>query len=295
MLCATCTALMDGADWQMAQARRHPVPSRAEQILLGRAIRAWQDWPDGPDQAPPAVARRGRRALDRMVTGNLRLVFRFAAAHRSAGLELEDLIQAGSEGLLHAARRFDPSRGYAFSTYAAWWIRQSLQRERRHAWAIAVPLEVAALADRAAAVAERLQRGGMSASLEDLAAELSTAKPVSAERLERSLRVNAECRCRSLDVTLKGTEALSLVDACAAPDPSPLEVAMDQERLDRVRQAIDGLREPERDVVLAVDFEGLSYAAAAMSRQPTREGLRRRHLRAKRDLVRALGDLAVCA
>jgi RNA polymerase sigma factor (sigma-70 family) len=287
--------MVDGSEWQMLQARRHPVPNRTEQILLGRAIRAWQDWPDGPEQAPSRIIRAGRRALDRMVTGNLRLVFRFAANHRGAGLEMEDLIQAGSEGLLHAARRFDPARGYAFSTYAAWWIRQSLQKERRHAWAIAVPLEVAALADRAAAVTERLQRGGLNPTLEEIAAELSTAKPVSADRLERSLRVNAECRCRSLDVTLKGSDALSLVDACAAPDPSPLEVVMDEERLERVRRAIDGLREPERDVVLAVDFEGLSYAAAAMSRQPTREGLRRRHLRAKRDLVRALGDLAVCA
>lgn len=104
----------------------HPVPSALEQIERGRAIRAWQDWSGGPDAAPPRVRRFGIKSRERLVTGNLRLVVNVAKRYQSRGIPLEDLIQEGSLGLTTAAEKYDPGRGYMFSTYSYWWIKQRI-------------------------------------------------------------------------------------------------------------------------------------------------------------------------
>lgn len=104
----------------------HPVPTATEQIEYGRAIRAWQDWAGGPDAAPPRVKRFGLKGRERLVTGNLRLVVNVAKKYQSRGIPLEDLIQEGSLGLTTAAEKYDPGRGYMFSTYSYWWIKQRI-------------------------------------------------------------------------------------------------------------------------------------------------------------------------
>jgi RNA polymerase sigma factor (sigma-70 family) len=123
---------------------RLPIPSREEQVLLGRAIRKWLDWDPAPEKAPPGVQRAGRRAREQMVLRNMLLVAtqaRSFSVSSVVALEPQDLIQEGAIGLTRAAEKFDPTRGFSFATYAVPWIRQSMTRLVHTSGSIRLPVK----------------------------------------------------------------------------------------------------------------------------------------------------------
>ena len=127
----------DPVSWYLATIGRIPLLTPAEEIELGNQVQAMmaltedgsREIEDGElTTAQRRLLRIGRRAKERMMKANLRLVVSVAKKYQGKGLELLDLIQEGSLGLERAVEKFDPTRGYKFSTYAFWWIRQSMTR-----------------------------------------------------------------------------------------------------------------------------------------------------------------------
>ncbi|MFO7629242.1 MAG: sigma-70 family RNA polymerase sigma factor, partial [Prochlorococcaceae cyanobacterium] len=123
----------DPITWYLATIGREPLLTAAEEIELGNQVQAMMSLiedskiEDYSDLQKRAI-RIGTRAKERMMKANLRLVVSVAKKYQNKGLELLDLIQEGSMGLERAVEKFDPTRGYKFSTYAFWWIRQSMTR-----------------------------------------------------------------------------------------------------------------------------------------------------------------------
>ena len=125
---------------------RIPLLEHDEEILLGRQvqrlmeIKACEDLLDNPNKEELAKSlgitikelrkeiRDGEKAKDKMVTANLRLVVSVAKKYTKRNMELLDIIQEGTIGLVRGVEKFDPGRGYKFSTYAYWWIRQGITR-----------------------------------------------------------------------------------------------------------------------------------------------------------------------
>ncbi len=117
---------------------RHPLLGKDDEIRLGQAIQtgvaAARELEERSTTDPcrraelDCQALSGEEAAATFVKCNLRLVVSIAKRYPASGLSLLDLVQEGNFGLMHAVRKFDPSKGFKFSTYATWWIRQSIGR-----------------------------------------------------------------------------------------------------------------------------------------------------------------------
>jgi RNA polymerase primary sigma factor len=186
---------------------RIPLLSPAEELHLGGIVQEWLSHPN----PPLALQRSGARARNRMVSANLRLVIVICRRYRgrigSLQLEMLDLLQAGNLGLIRAVEKFDPSRGYKFSTYGYWWIRQAVTRFINDLGSsIRIPNQIRSLAYRV----HHLQAGSEVVLSSQTMAESLGEKP---QRLERSLRAVALCSPMSLDQPVGSTgDKSSLLD-----------------------------------------------------------------------------------
>jgi RNA polymerase sigma factor (sigma-70 family) len=128
----------DSVGLYMAELGRYPLLTKQDEVDLARTIATGRsaeiELQDGSER--PALERRqlskavhaGERATQRFVQANLRLVVSIAKRYQGSGQPLLDLIQDGNLGLIHAVKKFDGSKGFKFSTYATWWIRQAISR-----------------------------------------------------------------------------------------------------------------------------------------------------------------------
>jgi len=161
--------------------------------------------------------RLGRRARQRMCSANLRLVVTIARKYANQHLQLEDLIQEGNLGLMKAVDRFDPSRGYKFSTYSYWWIREGITRAiASKARTIRLPVHVGEHLGKLRRAQHQLwQQYGRAPSVDELA-EITGLKPLDI----REILFRAQ-QPLSLDSTSSSVEDDNLLQriSCVAPRP----------------------------------------------------------------------------
>jgi RNA polymerase primary sigma factor len=235
-------ATLDSFQLFLQAAGRHPLLTAAEEVELAKRIE-----------------RGDAEAKARMINSNLRLVVSIAKRYQGHGLPLVDLVQEGVLGLIRAVEKFDWRRGYKFSTYATWWIRQAVQRGVANKSSdIRIPVHIR----------EREQR--ISRAERDLVARLerepSDEEVAKAARLSVSQvrEVRSAPRSVSLDRRLGDeSDAAELGELLAAEAPSPAEEADAVFRRDAVRTALGELPDRER-AVLELRF-GLADGEAASS------------------------------
>lgn len=258
----------------------------AEEVELGTIIQRWRQH---PEPCPPGIKRRGMRARDQFVRANLRLAVSYVTRRCQRLVKAhgqEDLIQAANMGLITAVERFDPARGYRFSTYAYWWIFQATSRwADQHSRLITIPGSHCQHLGRIGPIKNRLEQElGRVPTRQEIATELG----VSLQVLEQVIQNGQPIASLDQVVTDDGLELGSI---CASYDRS-IEDEEDQRERWRQAEQLRGLiaRLPVSDqrlLTLAWGLDGVEVPRAELAQQ---EGLSTRALETR--LTRLQASLA---
>ena len=234
------------------------------------------------------IERGDRRAKERMINSNLRLVVSIAKRYRGRGVPFGDLIQEGVIGLNRAAEKFDWRKGFKFSTYATWWIRQACQRAiSNQSRTIRVPAHVHERRAKLARLTREFETAhGRQPTIEELA-QLSSYEHQHVEEALGAVEASV-----SLNQAVGADGEGELGDLLANPDAvDPAEEAGEALRRRSVRTALQALPENERRILeLRFGFEGEQQSLDAIAREVglSRERVRQLEQRALAQLEREL-------
>jgi len=247
---------------------RYPLPDPDQQIELAKRVAAGDD-----------EARR------QMIAANLRLVVHWARRYQDRGVDFGDLVQEGTFGLMRAVDKFDWERGFRFSTYATWWIRQALQRAvQQHGNTIRVPMEVAEQAQRVERLTWELAAELRREPTPEEIAEASAVEQSTMKSLSEVARVVA-----SLDQPAGSDTGTPLGDLVGVDEHEFEQEVERQIVMDQVRQAVDRLDDLARDVVrIRYGLDGGDPASLQATASRLGIGVRR----ARQAEARALQELA---
>ena len=290
---------MDSVNQYLNEIARHPLLTPTEEIEYSRQVQAMlapqEQQPDASTytREQRMIIRRGQRARERMVVRNLRLVVVIAKKYtkRCTTLDLLDLVQEGALGLNRAVEKFDPTRGYKFSTYAYWWVRQSINRglqDRDRIIRLPVHRQETVIKARAY-MTRQLALTGQTPTLARCAEHLQTTP----EELQRSL-VMAQEVCSLNAPAGMDNDKSSIIELI--PDPSSLQEE-DPYLLERdiLMDAIETLNESDQEVLQRRNglngCQQETLAAIAKDRGLSRESVRQQHSKALNKVRQVIGRI----
>jgi len=267
-----------------------PLLTAAEEIELGNAIQQMMPLLGKPDltKQEQKIVRIGERAKRRMIQGNLRLVIGVAGKYSAMTnrITMQDLIQEGNIGLIRAAELFDPSRGYKFSTYAYWWIRQGIMRASQ------VQDRIIKLPSGAADILRKIknytiqyrEEYGRNPTLEQCA-ELVGMMPETI----RTYLANAD-DATSLDAKAKNkdNDGSSVIDLIPGEEERPEDEVLLDTQIEAVQNALEQLNpKSQRLLALRYGLNGVEYKSAtaiAKEQGVSREAMRRQIIFAEQEM-----------
>lgn len=255
-----------GVSQYLEELSRYPILTKEAQLRHSYRVAEWKNYPEGPEKAPLSVRRAGQRSLDALVRTNLRLVVSLAKKFVNRGLDLEDLIQEGNLGLIRGIEMYDPTRGYALSTYCFWWIKQGLTRAiYNQGRTIRMPVNALEQLQRVERFIDNYRNThGFPPTLEHIAENLAMGR----DKIQGLLQARLVTSTLSFDVPVATgfgeVSSNNLVEVLSSPeDENPMERLSRQEYERWLDHALCQLKPKEAYIIRRVEIEGSTIVAAS--------------------------------